>query len=147
IATVTAVATGTVPNSAVDGVPPPPGVGMGVGVRPRSQSPFVSSVFGEGHFSGAFGSALFPVSSHQGGRAGGAGRGGVMGVSSPLAEGSADLTVDPFANSSGALAAMLGVTLPPVDSQSSLAHKMKTGGLHGMLEDHPALGVARGSPA
>lgn len=83
-------------------------------------SPF-GAAFGGGHFGGAFGSALFPVSSHQAG--GGMHGNGVGETDGP----GADLSVDPFANSSGALAAMLGVTLPPVDSQSSLASKMRSG--------------------
>ncbi|CAM9597448.1 unnamed protein product, partial [Sphacelaria rigidula] len=87
-----------------------------------SSSPF-GAAFGGGHYGGAFGSALFPVSSHQGG-------GGMRsnGVLEETGGPGADLSVDPFANSSGALAAMLGVTLPPVDSQSSLASKMRSGG-------------------
>ncbi|CAM9249045.1 unnamed protein product [Ectocarpus fasciculatus] len=83
-------------------------------------SPF-GAVSGGGHFGGAFGSALFPVSTHQGGAA--RGHGGLGGADGP----GADLSVDPFANSSGALARMLGVTLPPVDSHSSLARKMRSG--------------------
>lgn len=84
---------------------------------PSTPSP-LGAAFCGGHFGGAFGSALFPVSTAQGGST----------HSSKNTEGGgADLSVDPFANSSGALAAMLGVTLPPVDSQSSLANKMRTG--------------------
>lgn len=85
-----------------------------------SPSPF-GAAFGGGHFGGAFGSALFPVSSHQGGRM--HGNGGFEDTDGP----GADLSVDPFANSSGALAAMLGVTLPPVDSHRSLASRMRSG--------------------
>jgi len=86
-----------------------------------SASPF-GAASGGGHFGSAFGSALFPVSTRQqGGSTQGAGRLGAT-------EGpGADLSVDPFANSSGALARMLGVTLPPVDSHSSLASKMRCG--------------------
>lgn len=84
---------------------------------PSTPSP-LGTAFCGGHFGGAFGSALFPVSTAQSGGT----------HSSKNAEGGgADLSVDPFANSSGALAAMLGVTLPPVDSQSSLANKMRAG--------------------
>lgn len=84
---------------------------------PSTPSP-LGTAFCGGHFGGAFGSALFPVST---------GQGGGTHSSKNTEGGGADLSVDPFANSSGALAAMLGVTLPPVDSQSSLANKMRTG--------------------
>ncbi|CAM9106937.1 unnamed protein product, partial [Laminaria digitata] len=91
--------------------------------RPIAASPF-GAASGGGHFGGAFGSALFPVSTHQRSSSSSRGVGGLAGD----ADGpGADLSVDPFANSSGALAAMLGVTLPPVDSHSSLASKMRTG--------------------
>ena len=100
-------------------------------------SPFAAT-FGGGHFGGAFGSALFPVSVAQGGGTQSATRSGNTEV------GGADLSVDPFANSSGALAAMLGVTLPPVDSQSSLASKMRSG-MGGLPRPVPA-GQNSGAP-
>eukprot|EP00904_Undaria_pinnatifida_P004656 jgi/Undpi1/14191/HiC_scaffold_9.g03840.m1 len=96
------------------------------GVSSSVPPPVVASPFGAasggGHFGGAFGSALFPISTHQR-----SGSRGVGGLAADADGPGADLSVDPFANSSGALAAMLGVTLPPVDSHSSLASKMRTG--------------------
>jgi hypothetical protein len=76
-----------------------------------------ADVWGTGNnFSGAFGSALFPSSASPG-RTGG-----------DFSTG-ADLTVDPFASrGTNALAQLLGVTLPPVDSHSSLASQLRQPG-------------------
>lgn len=97
---------------------------FGLGRTPSTSTPVAASpfgaTFGGGHFGGAFGSALFPVSTHRSGVSH-----GTSGLGDTDGQG-ADLSVDPFANSSGALAAMLGVTLPPVDSHSSLASKMRS---------------------
>ncbi len=86
----------------------------GVGYPPRSCSRVLSSGSSPGEkrsrsFGRAFSSALFPAST-------------LVGFNDGKNTPGSDLTVDPYSkNGTSALAALLGVTLPPVDSQCSLA--------------------------